>query len=668
MRFFLFKMGKIRHKWNEDQMKKAIEKVVIREMTVREASERFSVPKSTLGDRVKALQLGKEVKIKPSLGNSTSFPKTFTAEQEEMLYNHVKALDSQLMPLSRNEFLTLAFEFANKLKIKHRFNKTMKKAGKDFYYDFMKRHKDLRLRTAESTSLQRAAGFNKEQVGRFFSKLNEMMEKFKFSPAKIYNADETGVTCVHNNKLKVMSMRGKKQVGKLTSAERGKNVTLLLSINASGDLFIPPLFVFPRVRLDEELKKDAPLGSIFDAQPSGWITVEGFLKWLKVFTERVNPTETSPALLIIDGHASHKDLNVITFAKENHIHMLSLPPHTSHRLQPLDRTVMKPFKNAYNEACSMWMRKYPNIKIALKDIAGLVNTAFSKICRMEIAQSGFKCTGIHPLNPNIFSDLDYAPSLNKIEDRPISQNVTSPNFNEEETDAPTQVALDHPPFKDILALPGPSTSTSTILVMPSLSALVPNDEETTVINNLTPTELSGDKEAKDILEKISPLPSTSSTKFATRQGRGEKSEILTSTPYKSQLEQRMKEKEEKKIIAEAKKKIREENRMIKDAKRKLKFANNSEPKIKKSRKSARKQKQKKESPLKVEEKSPQSNQGQLDEVKDVGEGINCIICNENFQEDWIQCNICEGWAHENCADLEGGSPYYKCDICVALKL
>lgn len=191
------------------------------------------------------------------------------------IYDHIKTLDSQLMPLNKEEFLKLAYQFAEKMKIKHRFNKDKLKAGKDFYYDFMKRHQDLSLKTAESTSLQRAAGFSKEQVDRFFDKLTELMDKYKFSPSQIFNADETGVTSVHTNRLKVMSVKGKKQVGKLTSGERGRNATLLLSINASGDVFIPPLFVFPRVRLDNELKKDAPVGSIFDAQPSGWITNGG---------------------------------------------------------------------------------------------------------------------------------------------------------------------------------------------------------------------------------------------------------------------------------------------------------------------------------------------------------------------------------------------------------
>ncbi|KAG5870243.1 hypothetical protein JTB14_026936 [Gonioctena quinquepunctata] len=142
----------------------------------------------------------------------------------------------------------------------------------------MKRHEDLRLRTAESKSLQRAVGFNKEQVDLFSDKLTELVTKFSFSPSQISNAEETGVSDVHTNKLKVISVKGKKQIGKLTSAERGRNVTILLYINAPGDQFTPPLFVFPRVRMDNDLKKDAPLGSIFDGQPSGWITKDDFLK------------------------------------------------------------------------------------------------------------------------------------------------------------------------------------------------------------------------------------------------------------------------------------------------------------------------------------------------------------------------------------------------------
>lgn len=68
-------------------------------MSIREATAHFSVPKSTLGDRLRALASGKEVQMKPAIG---SFQNTFSGNQEEQLYHHIKSLDNQLMPLNKN--------------------------------------------------------------------------------------------------------------------------------------------------------------------------------------------------------------------------------------------------------------------------------------------------------------------------------------------------------------------------------------------------------------------------------------------------------------------------------------------------------------------------------------------------------------------------------------
>ena len=90
----------------------------------------------------------------------------------------------------------------------------------------------------------RATGFNKPQVDRFYDLISQLQEQFGFKASQIYNADETGVSNVHKND-KVLSVKGKKQVGKLTSAERGRNVTGMFSMNVTGH-FVPPMFFFPR--------------------------------------------------------------------------------------------------------------------------------------------------------------------------------------------------------------------------------------------------------------------------------------------------------------------------------------------------------------------------------------------------------------------------------------
>ncbi|KAJ8935213.1 hypothetical protein NQ318_017129 [Aromia moschata] len=350
-----------RGNWSQESMKKACDAVISGKMGLRQAAVTYSVPKSSLFDKVNALRSGQEVTLDTKLGR---FTQTFNSEHETALVDHVKDLSSRLMPLSRKEFLQLTFQLAEKLKIPHRFSKTKKMAGKDFYQAFMSRHPDRSLRTPESTSLMRCVGFNRPQVERFFNGLSLLMEKFKFQPYNIYNCDETAASTVQKH-AKVLSEKGQRQVGKITSAERE---------------------------------------SVLEAQPNGWMNADLFLKWMGHFIKYANPSKERPVLLVLDGHASHKDLRVITFAREHNIHMISTPPHTTHKLQPLDRTFMKPFKDAYYEACGLWMRKNPGARITEYEIAGLVNTAFTKVSRNAIAQKGFECTGIVPFNAQIFDD------------------------------------------------------------------------------------------------------------------------------------------------------------------------------------------------------------------------------------------------------------------------
>ncbi|KAJ4442727.1 hypothetical protein ANN_04318 [Periplaneta americana] len=209
-------------------------------------------------------------------------------------------------------------------------------------------------------------------------------------------------------KSKVLSSKGKRQVGKLTSGERGKNITLMFAMNPTGH-FIPPLFIFPRQRTNDRLMLGAPEESVTFAQGSGWMNGKIFLPWLKHFTKHVRPVDNDPVLLILDGHASHKELPAILFAREHNIHMISIPPHTTHKLQPLDRCFMKPFKNTVSEEMAFWMRQNARQRIIESDMAGTVSSAFTKVSCLEIVRNGFSCTGIHPFNPNIFSDVDFLP-------------------------------------------------------------------------------------------------------------------------------------------------------------------------------------------------------------------------------------------------------------------
>ena len=53
-------------------------------------------------------------------------------------------------------------------------------------------------------------------------------------------------------------------------------------------------------------------------------------------------------ILVLDEHYSHtRNLEVITLARENHVDIVCLRPHSSHKMQPLDKAFMGPLKTFY---------------------------------------------------------------------------------------------------------------------------------------------------------------------------------------------------------------------------------------------------------------------------------------------------------------------------------
>ena len=100
--------------------------------------------------------------------------------------------------------------------------------------------------------------------------------------------------------------------------------------------------------------------------------------------------------------------------------MLSTPPHTTQKFQPLERVFFKLFRQAYGSASVSWMRQNSGARLTEYDAVGLVNTAFTKVARLDIAPDGFRCTGIQHLDRQIFSDLDFLGSV--LTDIPLIEN------------------------------------------------------------------------------------------------------------------------------------------------------------------------------------------------------------------------------------------------------
>lgn len=137
--------------------------------------------------------------------------------------------------------MQLAGQFAKAINKKTSFKDDV--AGQCWFKSSQKRNPSIVLRAPEPTSIARIKGFNKTQVTRLLDLLEEEMPKNKIQPARVYNMDETGVKTSTNRPPKILTTLGKRQVGIVSSLERGVLTTVICCCNAAGS-FIPPFFYF----------------------------------------------------------------------------------------------------------------------------------------------------------------------------------------------------------------------------------------------------------------------------------------------------------------------------------------------------------------------------------------------------------------------------------------
>lgn len=225
----------------------------------------------------------------------------------------------------------------------------------------------------------------------------------------MFNVDETGLSTVPNKTPKVISTLGKKSVGKVSSAERGTLVTAVCACSASG-VFVPPVLIFPRKKEKFELLNGAPPGTKQFVSDSGYIHSELFLKWLKHFTDAVHPSEDNKILLILDNHSAHVSLEIIQYCRDHHIHLLTIPPHSSQRLQPLDRIFFGVLKNAFSKCAEIWLANHPGRVITQYQVAEIFGQAYLSSVTLQNAVERFSSCCIEPYNPGKFSDIDFLPS------------------------------------------------------------------------------------------------------------------------------------------------------------------------------------------------------------------------------------------------------------------
>ena len=382
--------------WTKGSMAAAVRNVEAG-MGIREASRLYNIPFETLRRRINHI-VPLECRSGP--------PTVLTEGEEHQLASYCVKMADMGFGLSREDVMHTAFKIAEAMGRKHPFSNGS--AGRAWFDGFRARHPNLTIRSAQSLSHSRAACANKDNIIDFFGKLGSVYARLNIisKPMQIFNMDKVGLSIVHKPG-RVVAALGRRNVWAITSAKKGRTHTILTCVSASG-FTLPPFMIYPRKRITEQLKVGALPGSAFHCSESGWVTSELFMQWFHFFLENIPVCR--PVLLILDGHTSHVSVEVIELAKVNGVHMLCLPAHTTHILQPLDVGVFKSLKSHYYKACRKYTRENPGRVITTEVIAELVAAAWPQSLTPVNIMGGFRKCGIYPLNHGEITDREMAPS------------------------------------------------------------------------------------------------------------------------------------------------------------------------------------------------------------------------------------------------------------------
>ena len=143
---------------------------------------------------------------------------------------------------------------------------------------------------------------------------------------------------------------------------------------------MPPLHIIKgetRKALNAYNTAEGVQGAAWTYQSKAWMEDVLRVEWFRnVFLANCGPQR--PQLLLLDSHSSHEVLGLLEKAKEEDIHIFTLPPppppppHMTHYLQPLDRSCFGPLSVKYNAVCSFHLAKDPCNEVTKRSFPGFV--------------------------------------------------------------------------------------------------------------------------------------------------------------------------------------------------------------------------------------------------------------------------------------------------------
>jgi hypothetical protein len=243
--------------------------------------------------------------------------------------------------------------------------------------------------------------------------LKAKLDQYKVLPSDTYNMDEKGFMIGMLQSSKRYFNASEYSSSRLKGAGQDGNrewITIIASVCQEGPP-LPPAIIYAAATNNhqdswyQDLETDEPIAH-FITSPNGWTNDEIGYEWLtKVFDRHTRQKARNGRdyrLLFLDGHSSHINMRFIEFCDNNKILLMAYPPHSTHRLQPLDVSLFNPLANYYSQNLDEWLRKSHGIcSMSKRHFWGLFKPAFDAAFTPANIASGWRKTGLYPFDEEV---------------------------------------------------------------------------------------------------------------------------------------------------------------------------------------------------------------------------------------------------------------------------
>lgn len=411
----------IKNRYAEEDVQNALRDIT-NGLSLRVASLKWGIPRSTLQDR-KTGHLSHPEASQPF--------QRLSPVQEQHLTDWILVQES--IGLSPTHAQIRAFA-GRVLMARH----NAVPLGKRWMSNFLRRNPVIKTKKQHRIDSIRLNGATTEIIKPWFQRLEVPAIKV-IKPENRWNMDEAGIMEGQGENGLVVGSVEKRFIQKKQPG--GRTWTSFIECISALGQALKPLVIYKGKSVQQQwfgLELRDYKDWKFHATDNGWTTDATALEWLlTVFIPQSAPRDRNDhRLLILDGHGSHETTEFMWECYKHNIHLLFLPPHTSHVLQPLDLSIFSPLKRAYRHHLGLLALMNDSTPIGKRNFLECYKKARMEAITSSNIKAGWSASGLWPVRMSkpLMNRL-LLENSNKTNDQTpgTSQNGQAPEFHESQT-------------------------------------------------------------------------------------------------------------------------------------------------------------------------------------------------------------------------------------------